>query len=148
MQAGQDLTLLNVQYNGVSRMVEPYSLIFKRRQDGLAREYFYVYDRTGGSSGPGIKALVYSGMENIERTEIEFEPRCEVELSKAGQLFGDTYFRGSPGPRYWTGGSTYQCVIECTLCGKRFKRKTYSTKINPHKNKQGQKCFGRFGIIV
>ncbi len=148
MQAGQELTLLKVQYNGVLRMVEPYSLVFKRRQDGLAREYFYVFDRTGGSSGPSIKAYVYSGMESIENTDIAFEPRCEVELSKAGQLFGNTYFRGSPGPRYFTSRSSHRYVVKCTTCGKRFYRKTYSTKINPHKNKFGQKCYGRYGIFV
>lgn len=146
MQAGIDLTLLRVRYHAVSRMVEPYSLKFKRRRDGLAREYFYVYDRTGGSSGPGIKALVYSGMEDIENTDIEFEPRREVEISKAGQLFGDTFFRRSPGIRFGRRGSKSKYVVICTSCGKRFYRKTVSTKLNPHKNKYGQKCYGRSGV--
>jgi len=148
MQAGHDLTLLRIGYDGVMRMAEPYSLKFKQRKDGLAREYLYVYDRTGGkTSGPGLKSLVYSGVESIENTDIEFEPRCEVELSKAGQLFGDTLFRGSPGLRFGVRSSS-KYVIECTSCGKRFYRRNYSTKLSKHKDKQGFPCYGRVGIIV
>ena len=148
LQAGHDLTLLRIRYNGVERMTEPYSLKYKRRQDGVGREYLYVYDRTGGTSGPGIKSLVYDGVDSITTTDIEFEPRFEVELSKAGQLFGDTYFRGSPGPRFTSRTSSAKYVVLCTSCGKRFKRKRYSTKLNKHKDKYGQPCYGRIGAMV
>lgn len=148
MQAGHDLTLLRIGYHGYQRMTEPYSLKYKRRQDGVAREYLYVLDRTGGSSGPGLKSLVWQGVDSIENTDIEFEPRCEVELSKAGQLFGQTFFRGSPGPRFGSRRATSRYVLKCPSCGKRFYRKKYSTKLNPHKDKQGHICHGRIGVIV
>ena len=148
MQVGHDVTLLRIGYDDIIRMVEPYSLKFKQRKDGLAREYLYVHDRTGGrTSPPGIKSFVYSGMQSIENTGIQFEPRHDVELSKAGQLFGDTYFRGSPGPRF-RARSTSRYVVECTVCGKRFYRKKYSLKVNKHKDKQGFQCFGRTGVMV
>jgi predicted nucleotidyltransferase component of viral defense system len=148
MQAGYDMTLLRIIYHGIERMVEPYSLKFKRRQDGLAREYLYVYDRTGGrTSGPGLKSFVSSGVDSIVNTDEEFEPRREVELSKAGQLFGDTYFRGRPGPRFGVRSSS-KYIIECLRCGKRFYRKKYSTKLNKHNDKQGFRCYGRRGIMV
>ena len=35
----------------------------------VAREYFYAYDRTGGSSGPGIKAFVHDKIAALEKTE-------------------------------------------------------------------------------
>lgn len=149
MQAGHDLTMLRIRYHGVERLVEPYSLKFKRRQNGVAREYLYVYDNTGGrSSGPGLKSLVPDGFDSISTTERAFQPRYEVELSKAGQLFGDTYFRGSPGRRLGYRRSTSKYVVQCTLCGKRFYRKKRSTKINPHKDKSGFNCPGRRGILV
>ncbi len=149
MQAGYDLTLLRIRYDGVERMVEPYSLKYKQRRDGLAREYLYVHDRTGGRrSGLGLKSFVYQGVDTIENTDIQFEPRCEVELSKAGQLFGDTYFRGSPGPRFGLHRSSSKYVVQCPQCGKRFYRKKYSTKLNPHKDKYGNKCYGRLGVFV
>ena len=149
LQAGHDLTLLRIRYHGVERMAEPYSLKYKRRRDGVGREYLYVYDRTGGrTSGPGLKSLVYDGVDSIVNTDIEFKPRFEVELSKAGQLFGDTYFKGSPGPRFRSRVSSSRYVIQCTLCGKRFYRKRYSIKLNKHKDKQGRPCYGRIGVVV
>ena len=149
MQAGHDLTLLRIRYHGIERMVEPYSLKYKQRRDGLAREYLYVYDRTGGrNSGPGLKSLVYQGVNSIENTDMQFEPRCEVELSKAGQLFGETYFKGSPGPRFGLRRSSSRYVLVCNQCGKRFYRKKYSTKLNPHKDRYGNKCYGRYGTLI
>lgn len=145
LQAGHDLTLLRVVYHGIQRMVEPYSLKYKQRQDGVGREYLYVYDKTGGeASGPGLKSLVSEGFTAIDNTDIVFQPRCEVELSKAGQLFGLTYFPGTPGPRHPS--SMY--AVECPYCGKRFRRKDYSTKLNPHKDKYGNRCLARSGFLV
>jgi predicted nucleotidyltransferase component of viral defense system len=149
LQAGHDLTMLRAKYHGVNRLVEPYSLKYKQRQDGVSREYLYVYDTTGGrTSGPGLKSLVHSGFDAIENTDMPFQPRCEVELSKAGQLFGQTYFPGSPGPRGYTPHGSAAYVIECPACGKRFYRKSYSAKLNPHKDKYGNNCYVRSGFLV
>jgi hypothetical protein len=57
MQAGRSQTLLRITYDGVPRLVEPYALSFKWRKDGAGQEYLYVWDRTGGRSGPGRKSL-------------------------------------------------------------------------------------------
>ncbi len=92
LQAGSDRTLLAVTYDGVERAVEPYSLAFKRRKDGVAQEYFYGWDRTGGRSGPGIKAFLQGSVQDVQNTEEPFEPRYEVELSKAGDREGESYF--------------------------------------------------------
>ena len=88
LQAGHDITMSRVQYHGINRLVEPYSLKYKRRQDGVSREYLYVYDTTEGrASGPGLKSFVHSGFDTIENTDMPFQPRCEVELSKVGPAF-------------------------------------------------------------
>lgn len=147
MQAGYDLTVLKINYQGYERLVEPYSLKYKRRKDGIAREYLYVYDQTGGrSSGPGIKAFVHQGINSIENTNIKFEPREEVELSKAGQLFGDTHFKGSRKQRLWSYGAKQKYVVVCPVCGKRFYRDSFNTRLNRHKGKNGFQCFGTIGI--
>src|SRR5262249_27306801 len=58
VDAASDRRLVQLTYDGVPRVVEPYALVFKRRQDGHGEEYLYVYDRTGGrTSGPGIKSM-------------------------------------------------------------------------------------------
>jgi hypothetical protein len=88
---------VRVSYDGVARDVEPYSLAFKRRKDGVAQEYFYGWDLTGGrTSGPGIKTFLQGRVQDIQGTEVPFDPRFEVELSKAGDrstesLFGATF---------------------------------------------------------
>ena len=52
MQAGRSQTLLHITYDGVARLVEPYSLEFKWSKSGAGQEYLYVWDQTGGRSGP------------------------------------------------------------------------------------------------
>lgn len=168
MEAANNSTLLDLEYGGVVRQVEPYSISYKRRQDGLAREYFYAYDLTGGrTSGPGIKSFVADKVVGIRNTETTFEPRFEVELKKAGELPGKTYFGRpfSPGRSRGSGtraiarsartrvsrrsniyGMTY--TIECPVCGKKFKRSKLDTKLNKHKDRYGNYCYGKIGFIV
>jgi hypothetical protein len=162
MDAAQSMTLLKVVYEGREREVEPYSLQYKTRKDGIAREYLYVYDRTGGRSGPGVKSLVRQGFQQITNTEIPFEPRFEVELAKAGEPATEPYFparRGTrrtlrtlptlptlPTMRQVLRHTTAKYVVECPICGKRFARKTAGTQLNPHKDRYGNRCLGRRGI--
>jgi hypothetical protein len=51
----------------------------------------YVYDRVGGNSGPGMKALVADELTAIQNTEEKFELRFPVELSEAGEMPEDRY---------------------------------------------------------
>ncbi len=83
LDAGAKTTLLNIVYGGVPRRIEPYSLVFKRRQDGSVLEYFYAWDRVGGRSGPGIKAFVPERVQAVSTTEEQFEPRFPIELTKS-----------------------------------------------------------------
>jgi predicted nucleotidyltransferase component of viral defense system len=152
MEAGRSMTCLKICYQGFDRLVEPYSLRYLQRRDGHETEYFYVYDRTGGKSGPGIKALVPKNLTAIEITPEKFEPRFPVELSKAGEMPDDHYLfdpnkpskpesksRDRSGPQY---------VYRCSYCGKEFKRDRMAGTLNPHKNKNGYPCSGRHGIYV
>jgi len=152
IEAGYRQTLLHVVYGGVSRDVEPYSLKYKTRKNGIGREYLYVYDRSGGRKhGPGIKSFVHQKIEEIKNTDQEFEPRFEIELSKAGQFFKERFFQGSPQRRLGSISrrrSSARYVIECPVCGKRFYRQKYSTKLNPHKDPYGNRCFGKHGMLV
>jgi predicted nucleotidyltransferase component of viral defense system len=162
MQAASDRKLLQVRYDGVTRLVEPYSLTFKRRLDGNAFEYFYVFDRSGGrSSHPGIKTFFQHKIQFLEITDETFEPRFEMELTKAGDAdLAGTFaaqrvsrqrsgIRTSPTtsrPRKVHHGPTY--VIECSYCGKRFKRTRMSNRLNKHTDRHGNQCFGRSGLHV
>jgi len=96
IEAASDFRLVRLTYDGVPRLVEPYSLAFKRRRDGVAQEYFYGWDQTGGRrSGPGIKAFLQGGVQGLEVTDETFQPRFEVELRRAGDRDSDR-FLGQP----------------------------------------------------
>jgi predicted nucleotidyltransferase component of viral defense system len=158
MDAGVGRRLLKVRYHGFDRMVEPYSLVFKRRQDGVGREYFYAYDRTGGHSGPGIKAFVHSDIEAMEPTTETYEPRYQIELGKAGEYSSKTYF-GSPFPRSVVGRarsrsrrsqphSRWRYVVECNYCGKQFIRSKHNLSLKEHKDGYGNRCLGRTANLI
>ena len=149
MEAGQMLTLLRLGYDGVVRLVEPYSLVFKIRGDGIAREYFYAYDTTGGrSSGPSIKSFLPGKVESIENTDQRFEPRVEVELSKAGSAEIIGRFEGRPnlGRNVYTRLMKHE--IQCPYCLRKFRRKGFDNKLNKHQDRYGNSCPGRIGYPV
>jgi len=169
LEAGSNMTLLEVVYDGVRRMVEPYSLVYKKRKDGVAREYLYVYDTTGGKkSGIGIKAFLHTKIQELNVTGKKFEPRFEVELSKAGETPKKSYF-GKPFGGRRSGsmrrrlkrkrgrgviGSTFSrplgptYIYRCPMCQKTFRRKTSNSHLNQHKDKYGNRCFGVVGTWV
>lgn len=158
IEAGRLKRLIRFVYDEIERRVEPYALTFKRRRDGVAREYFYGWDQTGGRSGEiGIKSYTADKVQAVEILQESFEPRFPIELTKAGQYFGKPFFSGSPGPRtsarkpsrssYGTYGAEYR--VECPYCGKTFKRTKYGdTKLNEHKDQYGNRCYGRVGHMV
>jgi predicted nucleotidyltransferase component of viral defense system len=158
LDAGSGLRLTSVTYEGVKRTVEPYSLAYKRRKDGHAEEYFYVWDRVGGQSGPGIKAFVNTKIQDIAVLDEQFEPQFPVELAKAGEPARTGYFAGRPfssgstvvGPRSHRSvirhGMVY--VIQCNYCGKHFKRRTHTTHLKEHNDQYGNPCYGRSGFLV
>jgi predicted nucleotidyltransferase component of viral defense system len=155
MDAGRTMTCLKITYDGFERLVEPYSLKYMQRKDGVEREYFYVYDRVGGRSGPGIKALVAERLTSIENTEEKFEPRFTVELSKAGEMPEDHYLfdpnrpaKSPTRPRVGLYADGPRYIYRCPYCGKEFKRREMDSELNPHKNKNGYPCPGTYGIYV
>ncbi|MFC5584857.1 nucleotidyl transferase AbiEii/AbiGii toxin family protein [Nitratireductor kimnyeongensis] len=164
LEAGASRRLMNITYDGHQRVIEPYSLAYKRRQDGHASEYFYAWDRTGGrSSPPGIKTFFHHKIQNLSLGEEQFEPRFEIELSRAGEAAQKGYFGkpfagsgrvpvfGRPAAvqtraRRNPFAQTY--TVECPYCQKRFKRTTNSTALNAHKDSNGYPCRSRRGYLV
>ncbi len=157
MEAGRLRRLVNINYDGLSRMVEPYALAYKRRKDGVAREYFYGWDQTGGRSGEiGIKSYTADKVQSVSITEKEFEPRFPIELAKAGEYFCKPFFSSSPSrvssghrPRNFRSSSfSTSYTLECPYCGKKFRRSKYDTKLNEHKDQYGNRCYGRIGVVI
>ncbi len=42
----------------------------------------------------------------------------------------------------------YTFVVECSYCDKKFRRKTNSTDLKAHKDKDGYPCSGRRGYLI
>jgi predicted nucleotidyltransferase component of viral defense system len=153
MEAGRSQTLLRISYQGYERLVEPYSLAFKWLKNGSGQEYFYVWDRTGGSSEPGIKSLVNQKIESLEPTDIRFEPRYEVELAKAGEYGDSTTFassrrrstRSAPRTRH---SSSARYRVRCLSCLREFDRTSSSISMRVHLDKFGNTCPGRRGAHI
>ncbi|MET0116023.1 MAG: nucleotidyl transferase AbiEii/AbiGii toxin family protein [Sedimenticola sp.] len=168
LEAADSQTLLRLIYGGIERLVEPYDLAFKVRRDGVAREYLYAYDTVGGtSSGPGLKTFVSENVQSIETTDIEFEPRFDIETNKSGSAESVSRFEGAgravssnpfgarrarPRSRRPSKpasiGFGIEYKVECPYCGKQFKRKKMDTKLNKHKDKYGNPCYGKIGFLV
>lgn len=158
VEAGVERRLIGLTYDNVTREVEPYSLSFMRRKDGVAREYFWAYDRTGGRrSGPGMKMFVNERVQRLEVLEQQFEPQYEISLAKAGDRApsGELARQFKSGPR-GTRVSTSRRLdrrvavyaVVCPYCGKRFPRLRPSTKLNKHSDGYGNRCPGRVGHMA
>ena len=91
-----------------------------------------------------------------------FVPRYAIELTDAGPLSAPTLERergvsraparalGAPKLRRGNpfGSTGPMHTFRCTVCGKTFKRQSYDATLNPHKNKNGQPCYGSYGTFV
>lgn len=159
IEAGRLQRLIRLGYEGRERVVEPYALAFKRKVNGDAREYFYGWSRSGGRSGPGIRAYTADKVQSISLTEEAFEPRYPIETAKTGGFFARPFSSGERAPRRRLSapfggnpsrGSAWsnEYTVECPVCSKRFKRTKYDAKLNPHKGQYGNNCYGRIGYIV
>jgi predicted nucleotidyltransferase component of viral defense system len=161
LEAGSQKKLMRIGYDGRERLIEPYSLAYKKPQNGYAREYFYAYDCTGGQrSGPGIKTFLHERIQSLSITEDAFEPRYEIELSKSGEAPKRSYF-GSPfggvrarSPRSRAVSRSSRnpfapsYTVQCPYCLKTFKRSKASTLLSAHKDSNGYPCHGRRGYLV
>lgn len=155
LEAGSRARLIRVVYKGVARVVEPYSLRFKRKKDGTAREYLYVHEITKGEGSTNeTRQYVADRMQSIQVLDEGFDPRYPVELSSAGEYGPKRDFdRGGSLPRVLaprrrrskrrTSGITY--VVRCPSCRRTFQRKKMNMTLKPHKDRNGNPCYGRWG---
>jgi predicted nucleotidyltransferase component of viral defense system len=147
--AGANRLLLEFDYHGEHREVEPYSLREARTTGNIllyARELHLDH----------VKAFKIDEMANVRTTNTGFTPRYRVELSAQGPLSIPEITRNpavirSPRLSGTRRTSAFQGpihVFECTYCGKRFKRQKYDAQLKPHKDKTGWDCPGRIGFSV
>ena len=139
---------VNLTYQNSIRLIEPYSL--RRTKDGHILLYA-VKHATGEARSYRIDRI-----QGVTISEESFVPKYAIEMGISGPLPVSSV---STRPRIMKTkaskpvskrqrSSMFDYTVECPYCNKRFKRKTYSTKLNKHKDKYGYPCPGTTGYQV
>jgi predicted nucleotidyltransferase component of viral defense system len=161
--------LVELSYQGSTRLIEPYSL--RRTRDGTILLHAHNVDRDQHRS---YRVDQIAGARATNRTYI---PRHEVELGPQSPLRVPPTPPRAVAPTAWRapkpatrrvappkarliigkkpkarkssghpGGLTY--TFRCPVCKKTFRRSKYDSRLNQHKNPRGYPCPGRSGIFV
>lgn len=138
--AASNRLCVELTYQGSTRRIEPYSL--RRTEEGNIILHAHNVDRDEHRS------YRVDRIQGARVTDRIFTPRFEIELTPIGPVvIAPTTTRETAGSilsaRSSTpNGPTY--VYECSFCGKRFNRRKQTTGLNPHKDKSGYPCFGKY----
>ena len=154
--AGNHL-LVELDYQGSTRSIEPYSL--RQTRDGNVVLHAWNTDKNEHRS---YRVDRMQGARVANRT---FSPRYAVELNSQGPVIVSQTARnpqpftpprrsasaGLPTPTasrraLWPGKPVH--IYQCPVCNKKFKRQQYNSHLNPHKNEWGGHCSGRTGFFV
>ena len=146
---------VDLTYNGTHRLIEPYSL--RMTQDGNLLLYA-VNHATGEARSYRVDRIQAANV-----TKVPFTPRYIIELTASGPVLIQPTIRREVisrglGPkkiglsgrysRKRTSDFSPKYVFQCSLCGKQFTHKSYDASLNPHKDKQGFPCYGRYGMYI
>lgn len=138
---------VDLDYDGDTRRIEPYSLR-RTKDDNVILHAIKV--ATGEPRSYRVDKI-----RGARATSQGFVPKYAVELTPSGPMFipdtersattgagrvGRTrHLSGRPGPTY---------VYQCTLCGKKFRRKTRDSSLREHKTQDGWACRGRRALYL
>jgi len=155
--AASNRLCVDLDYQGRTRRIEPYSL--RRTQEGNIVLHAWSVEKDEHRS------YRVDRIEGARTTGQTFTPRYAIELTPAGPVaIPPTTRTSSAGamaspmrsarparPRTTrrssrSFGPTY--VYECSYCGKKFRRKSQTSSLNPHKDKNGYPCPARTGFWV
>jgi hypothetical protein len=144
--AGANRLLVEFDYHGKHRVVEPYSL---RRARTTGNLLLYGWERAPAS----IKAFKVAEMHNVRASATSFQPRYRVEFTPRGSVVvaptAAPLRSAYPRPRRSPARSGPTYVFECTYCRKRFRHAKNDPTLRKHKAKDLRRdCSGRHGYLV
>lgn len=145
---------VELDYQGSTRRIEPYSL--RRSSDGNIVLHAFNADKGEHRSYrvDRITGARTTTQTFVPRYEVELTPEAPLHIKPAAERSSSASFAGaapfrSPRPLRRTVGSIGPIyVYECSHCGKRFNKRKQSSQLNPHKDKHGYPCAGRYGMYV
>lgn len=133
--------LVELAYDGSTRLIEPYSLRLTR--DG---SLVLHAERADGS---GHRAYRVERIQGVRTTTTPFRPRFPIEFSTQGPLHAPPQYRTLIPAAARTARAhaarTVEYLYECTRCGRRFAHVTRNSSLRKHNDAHGHPCSGRHG---
>jgi predicted nucleotidyltransferase component of viral defense system len=136
--------LVELDYDGTTRLIEPYSL--RRTRAG---NLILHAERADGS---GHRSYRVEKIAGLRATTTPFRPRFPIEFSARGPLHAPPQYRTLVPPAARasrsrrTGRPEY--VYACNRCGREFAHTTRNSTLRAHQDPYGSRCPGRSGRYV
>ncbi len=132
---------ITLGYQGSKRIIEPYSL--RRTRDGNLILHAVKADTREA------RTYCVDRIQSIEVTNRPFKPVYKIEFASTGSIAAPaTTIRATRTPSRSKSRTGPIYIIQCSYCGKQFRRTTRESKLKPHKNESGYPCHGRRGHLV
>jgi hypothetical protein len=135
--------LVELDYGGRTRVIEPYSL--RRTRAG---NLILHAERADGS---GHRSYRVERIQGLRTTTVPFRPRFPIEFSSQGPLHAPPQYRTLvPAARTSRPRSARmtEYLYECTRCGREFAHTRRNSSLRQHNDPYGYRCTGRTGRYV
>jgi predicted nucleotidyltransferase component of viral defense system len=136
--------LVELDYDGSTRLIEPYSL--RRTRAG---NLILHAERADGS---GHRSYRVERIAGLRTTTTPFRPRFPIEFSARGPLHAPPQYRTLVPPAARTSRSRRssgpEYLYQCNRCGRQFAHTTRNSTLRPHNDPHGYRCSGRSGHYV
>lgn len=127
--------LVELDYDGRMRLIEPYSLRRTRSGDLILHA-----ERADGS---GHRTYRVERIQGLCTTTTPFRPRFPIEFSARGPLHAPPQRRSLVPGHSTSRSSSTGYLFECTRCGRRFAHTTKNSSLRQHNDPYGKRCGGR-----
>jgi predicted nucleotidyltransferase component of viral defense system len=138
--------LVELDYDGSSRLIEPYALRMSR-----AGRLLLHAERADGS---GHRAYGVDKITGLRVTTTPFQPQFPIEFSAQGPLHAPPQSRTSSGRRAARSPASArrigqaEYIFQCIVCGREFAHTRSNSRLGKHNDPWGNTCRGRSGRFV
>jgi hypothetical protein len=154
--AGNHL-LVELDDQGSTRHIEPYSL--RQTQDGNIVLHAWNTEKNEHRSYrvDRIQGARVTNQTFLPRYALELGPQGPLIVQQAASRPRPFVPRAPSASQGWASGTASRRgtshgkpvhIYQCPLCNKKFRRESYDSHLNPHKNEWGGPCQGTTGFYV
>lgn len=136
--------LVELDYDGTTRLIEPYSL----RRTRAGNLILHAERADGG----GHRSYRVERIRGLHTTTTPFRPRYPIEFSARGSFNAPPQYRtlapsSARTSRSRRAGSA-EYLYECNRCGREFSHGTRNPSLRAHNDSDGYRCGGRSGRYI